>query len=277
MESSSYGVEAYSHDRSRRPDREESKVLERHDVMLDLEGLKIGDRLEGSTGAYEFSHVSDLLEENGSLLECRVKDVEGREFFVHNKRAETQVLAGVVGESVLSTDDAGKIVYPEMRLEKINGSDVVLMEWFEGYRESREHESGLTPEQKAHLVVTNLWMANVDFRPEHVLMDDRSGKVGLIDLERAFGFSDPHRLAEGAFKMPFLDDGIPDEVYRRELERLDRLGEEDARSMVARAVAKGVTPERATTVVDALFARRDAVASELRSLLDLRAAGDVAR
>lgn len=270
MESPSHVPESISSDHSHRLDHKESKAVTRHDVALDIKNLKVGDHLEGSTGVYEFVSLSDLFESNGSLLECRVKDPNGREFFVHNKNAETQALAAAIGRSLLSPEETGSITYPEIRLETINGSDVVLMEWFDGFRESGERDQALTPKQKAHLVVTNLWMANVDFRPEHVLVDDRTGKIGLIDLERAFRFNDPRRLDESAFKMPFLEDGVMEEEYSREIDGLGRLGPDERDAMIAKAVGAGVAQERAEKVVNELFERRGVVASELGTMLGLR-------
>jgi hypothetical protein len=247
---------------------------ERPNVELDFDQLEPGSRLDGATGSYEFTAVSPLLKEEGSLLECRVTDESGKEFFLHNKNAEQQVLASLIGEHLLPPVEGHQplVSYPEMRLETINGQDTALMEFFADHEELDPEANELTPEQKAHLNTVNLWLGNSDFKEDHVLVDSATKHHGLIDFDRAFDFNNRDRLSDTAFKMPFLDDGVPAAAYQAELARLQALGPDDQAALLERAVDRGVNPERVQKLLDQLFARRGAVAEELQTVQDLHAA-----
>ena len=255
----------------------EQEPAERPNVELDPEAVAVGARFAGASGEYEFTHVSELLKEENSLLECRVRDQAGQEFFMHNKHAQEQVLAQVMGEYFMESKapEMFNFQYPEMRLETINGQDVALMEYFDHHRDledDSEDERQMTPEQKAYLNTVNLWLGNSDFKEDHILVDaENPGEFALIDFDRAFDSGNPEFIADCARRLPFLGEGeVPPAAYREFLNRLNELGDEDRQKIIQRAVDSGVDPAKAAKLVNKAFARRGALSDELQTIHDLR-------
>lgn len=234
-------------------------------ISLNLEQIQKGDSFYGSTGEYTFTEPPDP---DIGFLGSIVRDQEGKYFFLHPKHAEIQALASSIGQRIIDRyPEFSCFRFPEIRLENLNGNMIALMEYF-GHHKELEDENILSADEKAFLIVLNLWMGNWDFKEDHIFVDEtQPHEFGFIDLEKSFDFDNPEYLEEMARLMPFLDDGIPLKTYQKYVDSIEDLTASDKKALLREATEVGVDPKKTTSVIDALSKRKTVLADELEAVL----------
>lgn len=247
---------------------EQYRKFEEHDVKFDSD--KPPNSFQGITGNYKFENYSKM------LLDSVVSDETDRKFFITTKRPEKQALASILG-NFLSKDNPAlaRLKFPEIRLEKINGKTVALMEYFDGYDElnyDKETQKNLgqldffTDEERAFLEIYNLWIGNWDFKYDHALFSSGKNSVGLIDLEMSFDFDRSNRIDQTVAKSIFLGEEMSDENKAKILKIISNLNISDRNKIIKHAVDSGFNPDETIQIVFELLRRRKNLDEEIKTV-----------
>lgn len=247
---------------------EQYRKFDEHDVKFDPDNPP--DYFQGVTGRYKFIDYSKLL--YYSIL----SDDTGREFFVTTKKPERQALACIIGRYLCKDKPyLARLKFPEIRLEKINGKTVALVEYFDGYnelgrdkeeREIPEQLNFFTDEEKAFLEIYNIWIGNWDFKYDHVLVSSEKNSVGLIDLEMSFDFGRRNRIDKIVARSIFLGEEISDETKKKIIKIISDLDTSDWNTIIKYAVESGFKPNETIQVVSELYNRRESLDEEVQTI-----------
>lgn len=158
---------------------------------------------DGFTGRYTFIKYYPI------LIDSIVEDEEGNRFFVTPTNPNVQAFVSLLGRHLVEISEGlERVKFPEIRLERINGEILALVEYLNGRGLSKDKETRkrevrkLTSREKAFLEIFNLWIGNWDFKPEHVLYSESS--IGVIDFEKAFDYGKKNLREEIIWRYPFL-------------------------------------------------------------------------
>jgi hypothetical protein len=228
----------------------------------------------GSTGlSYEVVSKPGFSDgKSGMMLDFVVADGQGKEAFVTSKNPREQAFASSLGSFLASKDPAlSRLHFPGIKTEEFNGKPIALVDFFDDHhlkfgKEADKLAQDLTQPERDFLTVFNVFVGNWDFKAEHVLMPKGpEGKVGLIDFEKSFDFSNPNRLQETKRKTPTIGAHTPEGVNHF-VRMLEDLSPQDWAEVQALSQQSGFSPQEASQLIGQLSSRVAQVSEEISSL-----------
>jgi hypothetical protein len=219
--------------------------------------------LAGHEGDYYKAPGSII--KNGNWLDVHgvfLEDSAGKEWFCTVHNPETQQATSELGSFMIGDDPSlSRLQFPRIKQDALNGEKVALMEVFGEHAEAdleqfnQEPFRGLTGHESAFLTVFNRWAGNDDYKAEHVMIPKAvDGKVGLIDLERAFTGSSTE--PSNRVKTFCTEMGRPDQQDMESfVAKIENLTPADWQTIQEILFKAGFEAEKVSTLVDYLHQR----------------------